>query len=301
MGNRNYSSTVTERTLAAAMSSSTSGTTTSMQLNTTSAVPTFPFTMVIAPDTTAEEIVTVTGADTPANTFLVTRGQEGTAAVAHGTTTDGASTKVRHMITARDLQEAQDHFDDTSNVHGITDTSLLITESNTKTLTNKTLTGPIINTPTISTASISGSAISGGTLTGTTINGGTVTGTLTNNGTITNGGTINSGTVNPTILRQNSITLPLAFSSGLVTASISSSTNTTVSITFPTSRFTVAPVIVASTGNSLYSCAISSTTTSGASIVVRRIDGTSVTATVDVYWTAIQQTSTAYTAGTAGQ
>jgi hypothetical protein len=120
MGNRNYSSTVTERTLSAAMSSSTAGNTTSMQLNSTSAVPSFPFTMVIAPDTTAEEIVTVTGFDTPANTFLVTRGQEGTSAVAHGTTTDSVSTKVRHMITARDLQETQDHVTATSNIHGIT-------------------------------------------------------------------------------------------------------------------------------------------------------------------------------------
>jgi len=142
MGNRNYSSTVTERTLAAAMDNSQA----TMQLNVISGVPTFPFTMVIAPDTTAEEIVTVTGiSGSGGDTFTVTRGQDGTTAVAHGLTTDSVSTKVRHMITARDLQEAQDHFDDTTSVHGIADTSLLLTTTNTKIVTNKTFTSAVLD------------------------------------------------------------------------------------------------------------------------------------------------------------
>lgn len=143
MGNRNYSSTVTERTLAAAMDNSQA----TMQLNVISGVPTFPFTMVIAPDTTVEEIVTVTGiSGGGGDTFTVTRGQDGTTAVEHGLTTDTVSTKVRHMITARDLQEPQDHFNNPTNVHGIADTSLLLTTTNTKTgITNKSFTAAVLD------------------------------------------------------------------------------------------------------------------------------------------------------------
>jgi hypothetical protein len=40
------------------------------------------------------------------------------------------------------------HEADTTNIHGIPDTSILITTTGTQTLTNKTLTSPVINTPT---------------------------------------------------------------------------------------------------------------------------------------------------------
>jgi len=167
MASRYFKSTVSQRILNAAMTNVSA----TMQLDSTAGIPSFPFTMVIAPDTATEEIVTVTGTAAGANTVNVTRGQDGTSAVAHGTTTDGASTKVRHMITARDLQDTFDHFDDTTNVHGITDTSTLITESNTKTLSNKTLSYPTVNYPTITQGTLSNSTLDSANFTNTNISG----------------------------------------------------------------------------------------------------------------------------------
>lgn len=106
MAIRNYSSTAQSKTLGGA------GITDSSQsLNVsegTSTLPgTYPFTLVIAPDTALEEIVTVTGAPS-GNIYPVTRGQDGTQAIAHD-----AGDIIKHMITPRDLQEPQDHIEAT--------------------------------------------------------------------------------------------------------------------------------------------------------------------------------------------
>jgi hypothetical protein len=74
-------------------------------LNSVTTLPTtYPYTLVLNPDTLTEEIVTVTSSG-GGNTLNVTRGQDGTTAQGHNL---GAA--VRHMITARDLQEPQDHI-----------------------------------------------------------------------------------------------------------------------------------------------------------------------------------------------
>lgn len=117
--------------------------------------------------------------------------------------------------------------------------------------------------------------------------------------TLTNNGTISGGTVNATTLKQNSITLPLAFSSGTETISISGSTTGSATVTFPSSRFTVSPVVTAVASNSAYNLSVTSLSSTGCTINARHIDGTSATVTFTVYWTGIQQTSTAYSAGTA--
>jgi hypothetical protein len=70
--------------------------------------------LVIDPDLSTEEIVTVT-ANAGGNTLTIVRGQDGTSAQDHT-----AAAVVRHMITARDLQEPQDHIAATTNVHGVT-------------------------------------------------------------------------------------------------------------------------------------------------------------------------------------
>lgn len=59
---------------------------------------TFPYTLVIDENTVNEELVEVTAA--AGTTLTVTRGVDGTAAVAHSS---GAS--VKHTISARDLAE----------------------------------------------------------------------------------------------------------------------------------------------------------------------------------------------------
>lgn len=144
---RNYKSTLDAKTLAASMNSSQ----TVMELDNIIGIPSYPFTFVIDPDSANEEIVTVTGLQA-GTTVVVVRGQDGTSAVAHD-----AGVFVRHMITGRDLQEPQDHMDDTSGIHGVTGD--VVGTTDTQTLTNKTLTAPVINGGSISSATLSSPTI----------------------------------------------------------------------------------------------------------------------------------------------
>jgi len=107
--------------------------------------PSGPFTLVIEPDVTGkEEVVLVTGyASSPANTVNIVRGTNTYGGVAGGdgtTPTDhtaGSTTFVKHMVTARDLQEPQNHMVATSGVHGVTGDIVGTTAS--QILTNKTI------------------------------------------------------------------------------------------------------------------------------------------------------------------
>lgn len=124
---RQYRSTVEAKTLSAGINSSV----TSITLNSVTTLPSsYPYTLVIDPDLASEEIVTVT-ASGGGNVLTVTRGQDGTSAQSHN-----AAAVVKHMITARDLQEPHDHID-ASTAHDAT--GGVVGVSKTQTLTNKTI------------------------------------------------------------------------------------------------------------------------------------------------------------------
>lgn len=126
MTERRYSSTAGAYTLSVSAPDSA----TSITLSSTAGLPTqFPYTLVLDVGTVAEEVVTVTNAS--GSVLTVTRGEDGSAAQTHQ-----AGAIVRHMATARDFREPQQHMVATV-VHGVS--SALVGTTDVQTLQNKTL------------------------------------------------------------------------------------------------------------------------------------------------------------------
>jgi hypothetical protein len=175
---RNFSATAIETTLVNSISSAATGdTTTSVSVVSVSGYPAAPFTLILAPDTNKEEVVTCISV--VGTTLQVIRGQDQTLAVSHT-----AGTSVRHGVSGRDFKEEQTHiaargYDADSgilanasqtHVHGlVSGDGSVVGADQSVTLTRKTLTTPVINGATLtgtvsSTASI---VVSGaGTITG---------------------------------------------------------------------------------------------------------------------------------------
>jgi hypothetical protein len=89
----------------------------------------YPFVLALDYNAAAEELVTVTGVS--GTTLTITRAYNGTTAVAHA-----VGAVVRHVITAQDLTDTQNHYAATTSVHGITDTSVLATQSTATDVSN---------------------------------------------------------------------------------------------------------------------------------------------------------------------
>ena len=186
--NRYYSSIAVDTTLASAAT----GSDTTIVVSATTGFPTsYPYTLAIDYDTSKEELINVIGAagttltvGTVIGTASTTgRGVDGTTAQSHSV---GAT--VKHVISGRDMREAQEHIAASTSVHGITDTAGLVTKTGTETLTNKTLTSPAIAGGTLSSTltnsgTISGGSITGATITSPAISGGSITGTISGNPT----------------------------------------------------------------------------------------------------------------------
>jgi hypothetical protein len=94
----------------------------------------YPYTLVLDPDTPSEELVSVTNAS--GTTFTVTRAQDGTTGVSHA-----IGAVVKHAVSGRDYSDAQTHIAATA-AHGVSGDVVGTTDA--QTLTNKTLTTPTI-------------------------------------------------------------------------------------------------------------------------------------------------------------
>lgn len=130
--NRYYSSIAQDTTLSAPITSTSS----TMSVGATTGWPNqFPFTLAVDYSTGAEELVDVT--NVVGTTVYISRGIDGTSAQSHA-----LGALIRHVITARDIREAEQHIALSSGVHGITGN--VVGDSDTQTLTNKNLTGPTI-------------------------------------------------------------------------------------------------------------------------------------------------------------
>jgi hypothetical protein len=201
--NRYYSSTAIDTTLTGSIN----GSATSITVASVSGFPaSYPYTLALDYDTASEELVNVTAA--AGTTLTIVRGQDGTSGTAHD-----AGAPVKHVASARDYREPQEHIAASSAIHGVTGS--VVGTTDTQTLSNKTLTTPTIGS--FVNATHGHTAASGG-------------GTLTA-GAVYYGFNSNTGSYTLTINDQGKI-LPFSTSStGTVTVPLNSS------VAFPTGSF----------------------------------------------------------------
>jgi len=125
--NRYYSAIAQDTNLS---TSATSGDVT-ITVTTTTGWPTqYPFCLALDFGTSLEELVDVTSLI--GITATVTRGIDSTVAVGHA-----AGAVVRHVLTARDIRETEQHVANNTGVHGVTGN--VVGTTDTQTLTNKDL------------------------------------------------------------------------------------------------------------------------------------------------------------------
>jgi len=151
---RYYSSTAVETSLQSSIPAQSQGASnTSFIVASISGFPTsFPYTLIVDPDTSKEEVLTVTSGSS--TTLTVTRGADNTQAVAHS-----AGAVVRHGVSGREFRESENHiaargYDidqailtaaNQTHVHGLqTGDGVVVGTDALQTLTRKTLSNPTI-------------------------------------------------------------------------------------------------------------------------------------------------------------
>jgi hypothetical protein len=90
--------------------------------------------------------------------------------------------------------------------------------------------------------------------------------------------------------------LPVRMAAGSISVTLTAATSGFTAITFPVSRFSVAPLVIATLqdapgGTGKFVPRVISITSSGANVYCYSGDGTSVTGTATVGWIAIQMTA----------
>jgi len=159
--NRYYSAIAQDTTITSGITSSS----TTVVVSGTTGYPTsYPFALALDYGSALEEIVDVTGV--AGLTLTITRAVNGTSAVAHA-----AGATVRHVITARDLTDAQTHYNTalSAGAHGVTGALATFLGSTTSAnlaavVTDETGSGPLVfaTGPTISGPTITGTINVGG-------------------------------------------------------------------------------------------------------------------------------------------
>jgi hypothetical protein len=97
--------------------------------------------------TSSEEIMLVTAM--AGDSWTVTRGYDGSTAVAHD-----LGAKVVHGVSAIDMDEANEHVQASTNVHGLASGAAVVGTTTAQTLTNKTLTSPTLNGGTLNAVTL---------------------------------------------------------------------------------------------------------------------------------------------------
>lgn len=137
---RYYASTAKQASLSSAIDSVV----VSITLDLVTGFPaSYPYTLVIDPDTNKEELVKVT-ASGGGTTLTIVRGDDSTTNVAHS-----AGATVRHVVSAQDFNDFGQHIGSTAapttaGVHGVTGN--VVGDSDAQTLTAKILSGAVIAT-----------------------------------------------------------------------------------------------------------------------------------------------------------
>ena len=165
---RYYSATAVDNTLAASITSGS----TSMVLSTSPIgyPPNYPFTLAIDYNTATEELVQVTAVS--GTTVTISRANAGLGSNTVGTAAaHGVGAVVRHVITAQDLTDAQNHYATalTAGAHGVTGALATFLGSPSSAnfasyLTDETGSGPAVfaTGPTISNPVITGTIAASG-------------------------------------------------------------------------------------------------------------------------------------------